>query len=151
MDRLNKVFIILAAVGIPDAVYHAYGEITAYSGPGSAECNTPYTIFGIKIGCTSVFTSGYTKFPPHDGLSMWVYGIIWFPLMLFLGYWFATQKGGINGVLMLPILMVGNFFTLYLWYLELGVIHALCPVCISLYCLNYAMTAVALSIALRQD
>jgi uncharacterized membrane protein len=146
MDRLSKLFIILAAAGIPDAAYHAYGEITAYSGPGSTECNITH-----YFSCITVFDSGYTKFPPGDGLSMWVYGIVWFPLMLFLGFLFASKRGGINGIVMLPILMVGNFFTLYCWYLELGVIHALCPVCISLYCLNYAMTAVAIVVALRQD
>jgi uncharacterized membrane protein len=105
----------------------------------------------LKLGCTSVFNSGYTKFPPGDGLSMWVYGVVWFPLMLVLAVWFVKSRGGINGVAMIPVLMVGNFFTLYCWYLELGVIHAICPVCVSLYCLNYAMTAVCFVIALRQD
>jgi uncharacterized membrane protein len=52
---------------------------------------------------------------------------------------------------MVPILMVGNVFTLYLWYLELGVIHALCPVCVSLYVLNYLMTAICVAIALKQE
>lgn len=146
MDRLNKLFIIIAAVGIADAVYHGYDEITSYSAPGTNICN-----INNILSCGTVFRSGYTTFPPHDGLSMWVYGVIWFPLMLGLGIWFAKDRGGINGVLMLPILMVGNIFTLYLWYLELGVIHAICPVCVSLYCLNYAMTAIAVVIALRQD
>lgn len=146
MDRLNKLFIIIAAIGIPDAIYHAYGEITAYSGPGSGVCN-----INSFFSCGSVFDSGYTKFPPGDGLSMWVYGVVWFPLMLVLGIWFARSRGGINGVVMIPVLMVGNFFTLYCWYLELGVIHAICPVCVSLYCLNYAMTAICFVIALRQD
>ncbi len=44
---------------------------------------------------------------------------------------------------MVPLLMVGNLFTPHLWYLESAVIHAYCPVCISLYVLNYAMTALA--------
>ena len=47
--------------------------------------------------------------------------------------------------------MVGNIFTLYLWYLEIDKIHALCPVCISLYCLNYLMTAVCFAAALRES
>jgi uncharacterized membrane protein len=144
MDRLSKVFIALAAVGIPDAVYHAYGEITAYSGPGSGICQ-----INNFWGCVSVFNSGYTRFPPGWGLSMWVYGVVWFPLMLFLGWWFTRRGGSMRGELLVPVLMVGNVFTIYLWYLELGVIHAICPVCVSLYVLNYLMTAVAVAAALR--
>jgi len=126
-------------VGIPDALYHAYDEITSYSAPGTS-CH-----INNFVTCIGVFQSGYTKFL---GISLWVYGVVWFPLLLAMGIWFA-KRGGLDGGAMLPVLMVGNLFTLYLWYLELGVIHAVCPVCVSLYVLNYAMTAVAVSVALR--
>ena len=63
--------------------------------------------------------------------------------MLLLGVGFARKTGTISGEVMVPVLMVGNLFTLYLWYLEIAVIHAYCPVCISMYVLNYAMTALA--------
>ena len=146
MDKLNRAFIVLAATGIAVAIYHAYDEISSYNAPGSHICN-----INTWLSCISVFNSGYNNFPPQGGLPMWVYGIIWFPLMVGLGLWFARKRGGINGIVMLPILMVGNFFTFYLWYLELGVIHAICPVCVSLYVLNYAMTGIATSVALNQD
>jgi uncharacterized membrane protein len=126
-------------VGIPDALYHAYDEITSYSAPGTS-CH-----ISSFVTCIGVFQSGYTKFL---GISLWVYGVVWFPLLLAMGIWFA-KRGGLDGASMLPVLMVGNLFTLYLWYLELGVIHAVCPVCVSLYVLNYAMTAVAILVALR--
>jgi uncharacterized membrane protein len=91
-----------------------------------------------------VFTSGFTKFPPGQyGLSLYVYGLIWFPLMLALGYFTSRKDGSLVGEVLLPVLMVGNLFTLYLWYLELGVIHAVCPVCVSMYALNYVMTILA--------
>lgn len=149
MDNLSKVFLGLAAVGIPDAAYHAYDEITHYSAVGTGLCNTGASFLGIRIGCESVFNSGYTKFPPGDGLSMWVYGMIWFPLMLVLGLWFTRGGGSIRGDVLLPVLMIGNIFTVYLWYLELGVIHAICPLCVSLYVLNYAMTVVSAAEALK--
>jgi uncharacterized membrane protein len=63
--------------------------------------------------------------------------------MVFLGLWFTRRGGSINGEVLVPLLMVGNLFTLYLWYVELGVIHAICPVCVSMYVLNYAMTILA--------
>jgi uncharacterized membrane protein len=143
LGNLSKAFVALAAIGIVVAIYHAYGEITAYSAPGSTVCNI--TSF---ISCTSVFDSGYTKFL---GLSLWVYGVVWFPLMLVLGYRFTRRGGSLRAEVMVPLLMVGNLFTIYLWYLELVKIHALCPVCISLYTLNYLMTAIALVSYLRDD
>jgi uncharacterized membrane protein len=146
MDKLSKSFVALASIGILVAIYHGYDEVTNYSAPGATICN-----INSFFSCGSVFSSGYTTFPPHGGLSLFVYGLIWFPLMLGLGLWFTGKRGGVNGVVMVPVLMVGNVFTIYLWYLELGVIHALCPVCVSLYVLNYLMTAVCLVIALRQD
>jgi len=143
LGKLSKAFLALAAIGIVVAIYHAYGEITAYSAPGSTACNI--TSF---ISCTSVFDSGYTKFL---GLSLWVYGVVWFPLMLVLGYWFTRKGGSLRFEVMIPLLMIGNFFTIYLWYLELVKIHALCPVCISMYTLNYLMTAIALVSYLKDN
>jgi len=139
MERLSKAFVALAAIGIVVAVYHGYDEVTAYSAPGTGVCNV-----NSVVSCLSVFQSGYTKFPPGPyGVSMFVYGLIWFPLMVVLGVWFGRRTGTLNGEILVPVLMVGNLFTIYLWYLEIAVIHAYCPVCISLYVLNYAMTGLA--------
>jgi uncharacterized membrane protein len=142
MDKLSKAFLALSAIGILIAIYHGYDEVTNYSAPFTGVCNiTNY------FSCVNVFNSGYTKFL---GVSLYVYGVVWFPLMLALGVWFTRKGGKIRGELMVPLLMVGNIFTLYLWYLEVGVIHALCPVCISLYTLNYLMTAICMAILLRE-
>ena len=139
MDRLSRAFVALAAIGIVVAIYHGYDEVTAYSAPGTGVCNV-----NSVVSCLSVFQSGYTKFPPGPyGVSMFVYGLIWFPLMVVLGVWFGRRAGTLNGEILVPVLMVGNLFTIYLWYLEIAVIHAYCPVCISLYVLNYAMTGLA--------
>jgi uncharacterized membrane protein len=123
-------------------MYHAYGEITDYSGPLTA-CDINHF-----VSCVTVFTSGYTTFL---GVSLWVYGIVWFPLILFSGYWMTKRSDGIRWEVMVPLLMVGNVFTLYLWYLELVKIHAICPVCVSLYTLNYVMTGIAAYSAWREN
>lgn len=143
MDRLSKAFLALAAIGIFVAIYHAYDEITHYSSPISTICN-----INSFWSCGSVFNSGYTTFL---GLSLWVYGVVWFPLMVVLGYWFVRRGSSFRIEIIVPLLMVGNVFTMYMWYLELVKIHALCPVCISMYLLNYLMTAICLWIALRED
>ena len=139
MDRLSKAFVVLAAVGIAVALYHGYDEITSYSAPGTRACS-----INSVVSCVTVFNSGYTRFPPGPyGVDLFVYGLVWFPLMSALGVRFAKKTGTLNGEVLVPVLMVGNVFTLYLWYLEIGVIHAYCPVCISMYILNYVMTALA--------
>jgi len=147
MDRLSKAFLILATVGIFDAIYHAYGELTNYTSYLSNVCT-----INSFFSCSRVFQSGYATFPPGPySVALWVYGVIWFPLMLVLGYLFVRRSSSISGLIMVPVLMVGNVFTFYLWYLELFTIRALCPVCISLYILNYIMTGLALVAMLRES
>lgn len=143
MDRLSRAFVALALVGLAIAIYHSYSEVTAYTGPGSNACNV-FTNVNPFLSCTSVFASGYATLPPDsNGLPLYVLGLVWFPLLFVLGAWSARKGGGLNAEVMAPLLMVGNVFTLYLWYVELAVIHSLCPVCIGMYLVNYAMTALA--------
>ncbi|MDG7010215.1 MAG: hypothetical protein JRM71_05410 [Nitrososphaerota archaeon] len=142
MDRLTKAFVALSAAGIVIAVYHGYDEITAYSGPLSNGCSV-FTGFNPFLSCTAVFAGGHDTFPPGPyGIPLYVYGLVWFPLMTALALYFG-RRGPLNGEFMVPVLMVGNLFTVYLWYIELVVIQALCPVCVSMYILNYAMSGLA--------
>jgi uncharacterized membrane protein len=84
------------------------------------------------LSCGTVANSGYTSL---FGVPFWAMGLAWFPIVLLVGLFLERQ------VLFL-VLMIGNMFTIYLWYLELAVIHAVCPVCLSLYIFNYALTGV---------
>lgn len=89
-----------------------------------------------------MFQSGHTSL---FGIPFYVLGLVWFPLVLILG--FASTRFGrvpLAGEILLPLLMVGNIFTAYLWYLELAVIGIVCPLCVSLYVVNYALTGVVL-------
>lgn len=144
MDRLTKAFIILAVVGFAIAVYHGYDEATAYTGPGSNACNV-FTQYNPFLSCASVFASGYATLPPNsNGLPLYVLGLVWFPLAAVVGYRYGRRTGRLSGDVMVPLLMVGNIFTIYLWFIELAVIHALCPICVSMYLVNYALTGLAL-------
>lgn len=55
-------------------------------------------------------------------------------------------------VFLIPIVLIGDIFTIYLWYIDLAIIwpavHALCPVCVSLYTINYLMTGVLLTLGI---
>jgi len=128
-----RLFIALATAGIATAVYHAYGEIT-------------FTLSACSLtkafSCAAVFASGYTTVL---GVEFWVYGVVWFPVCLVLGLWVIQRDGVPSSSILAPFLMIGNIFTIYPWYIEVTLLRGVyCPVCISLYCMNYLMTAVAL-------
>ena len=143
MNNLSRSFLALSTIGIFVAIYHGYDELTHYSTPLSKACN-----INSLFSCGSVFNSGYTTFL---GVSLYVYGLVWFPLMVVLGYWLIRRSGSLRFEVIFPLLMVGNLFTIYLWYLEFVKIHAFCPVCIGMYVLNYLMTAVVVVAMLTED
>ncbi len=131
-NRIYYAFVGLSILGIGVAIYEAYDYLTQnFNG-----CN-----FNSYVSCGTVATSGYTSL---DGVPFYVMGLVWFPLVLVLVLALSRLgKQPVDGIILLPFLMIGNIFTIYLWYLELGVIHAICPVCVSLYVINYALTGLA--------
>ncbi len=131
MDRLTIAYLAISAVGIGDAIYTAYEYITQ----NFTSCN-----LSSSVSCAGVFASGHTSL---FGIPFYVAGLIWFPLVLALGL-FTTRLGKqpLGSEILLPVLMIGNMFTVYLWYLEIVVIGIFCPLCISLYAVNYTLTAI---------
>ena len=131
-NLLSKLFIALSVIGIIDGAYTAYEYITA-----------KFTCSSTGVFCCScVANSGHTSI---FGIPFWVAGITWFPLLLVLAL--LLTKGGtwrLRGDILLPLLMIGDLFTVYLWYLEFQVIGAFCPYCISLYVVNYALTCIVI-------
>jgi len=130
----SRAFIALSVMGIAVAFYHAYGELTYALGSCS---------FNQKISCALVFGSGYTRFL---GVQFWVYGVVWFPVCLLVGVWAIRRYGSPIRSFLVPFLMVGNVFTLYPWDIEIRILGGVyCLVCVSLYCINYLLTFVALT------
>jgi uncharacterized membrane protein len=131
-------------MGTAVAFYHAYGELTFTLNSCS---------FSQVFNCKTVFASGYTTFPPpgvvpglHDGISFWVYGVVWFPLCLLVSLRAIRKHGSPIGSVLLPFLMVGNIFTLYPWDIEIVILNGTyCIVCVSMYAINYVLTFVALT------
>ena len=129
-----KIYLGLSVAGLADAIYHAYDEITENFG----QCNISHA-----ISCGGVFESGHTSI---FGVPFFVLGLIWFPLAIILGLYSFNQGGSdstFSGKILLPFVLIGDIFTLYLWYVELGVIGIVCPVCVSIYVFNYLMTILA--------
>jgi uncharacterized membrane protein len=118
--KLSMPFLAIAVVGILEAFYHAWLE-------GAFTTNYSKVSF-----------SGYAAF---FGVPYWVFGVVWFPLILVVGL-LATKAGrvGLNEELLI-LLTVGNIFTGYLWYLDLVIIRAFTALYVALYATNYVLTA----------
>lgn len=133
MEKLSEAYLLLSAAGIGLAAYLVQDYL-------SASFQSCY--INQQFNCQGVYQSGYTSI---FGIPFFVLGLLWFPLLFVLGL--VTSKIGkepVNSEIILPLLMVGNIFTLYLWYLELEVIRIICPLCVSLYAVNYILTALVL-------
>ncbi len=133
MERLTKAYFLTAAVGIAISTYVANDYLTATF----QRCSVNQ-----QFSCEGVFQSGHTSL---FGIPFYVTGLVWFPLLIAVGL-LTTRLGRepLNGEALLPLVMVGNVFTAYLWYLELVVIRIICPLCVSLYIVNYALTFIVL-------
>lgn len=133
LEKLTAAYLLVAAAGIGLAIYVAIDYLTQnFTG-----CNINQV-----FNCGGVYQSGHTSL---FGISFYVMGLAWFPAIFAIGL--LTSRFGrrpVNSELLLPVLMVGNIFTTYLWYLELAVIHIVCPLCVSLYVVNYSLTIIVL-------
>jgi uncharacterized membrane protein len=133
LERLTKAYFLTAIVGVALAIYVANDYLTQ---------NFQSCFINQQFSCEGVYQSGHTSL---FGIPFYVTGLVWFPLLVAVGL--LTTKLGrepLDGEILLPLLMVGNVFTVYLWYLELVVIKIICPLCVSLYVVNYALTLMVL-------
>lgn len=131
MEKLSAAYLVIAAAGIGLAIYVTNEYLTQ----NFRSCN-----INQFLSCGGVYQSGYTSL---FGIPFYLMGVLWFPTVFAIGVltsWFGKRP--VDSEILLPILMIGNVFTAYLWYLELGVIHIVCPLCVSLYAVNYALTLI---------
>ncbi len=120
ISGLSALFLGLTAVGVGEAFYHAWSE--------------------------NAFTTNWSlvHFSPMGaffGIPYWVFGIVWFPLLLIVGLWETGAGRSRLGGWLLVLLTVGNLFTAWLWYLDLIVIGSYTVVYVALYGTNYLLTA----------
>ncbi len=133
MERLSAAYLVVGASGVGLAIYVTYEYLTQ----NFTSCN-----INQFLSCGGVYQSGHTSL---FGIPFYLTGLVWFPLLFAVGLWTSRLgKKTINEELLLPVLMIGNIFTGYLWYLELAVIHIVCPLCVSLYVVNYVLTIIVI-------
>jgi uncharacterized membrane protein len=133
-NKLYYSFLAVAIIGIGTAIYHAYDEIVSYSTNVSRSCS-----INAHISCQAVFA-----FAKPFGVPLYVFGIVWFPLVFVVA---LLMRPHINRSYMILLLTIGNLFTVYLWYFDIFVVYpatqAVCPVCLSMYFMNYILTILA--------
>ena len=126
LNRHRIAILALSVAGLIVAIIHALQE-NLYIPPNFCNINS-------KISCGGLFNSGYTAI---QGVPFWLLGLIWFVMLIPVGFLLSDRWK-----ILIPVLMVGNLFTIYLWNIEINIVGIICPVCVSLYAVNYAITGV---------
>jgi uncharacterized membrane protein len=140
LERLSAAYLVVAATGIGLAIYVTNEYLTQ----NFTSCN-----INQFLSCGGVYQSGHTSL---FGIPFYLMGLVWFPAVFTIGLMTSRiGKRPVNSEILLPVLMVGNIFTAYLWFLELAIIHIVCPLCVSLYIVNYALTIIVIVFLLKPD
>ena len=122
--KASMAFIFLSTVGVAEALYHAWLE----------------DAFTANVSLIS-----YSSYASFFGVPYWVFGVVWFPLVLVIGLW-STRFGRANlNKKLLILLSIGNVFTAYLWFLDLLVIGTFTAAYVGLYVTNYALTGLVVA------
>ncbi|HML41145.1 MAG TPA: vitamin K epoxide reductase family protein [Bellilinea sp.] len=119
MNKLNKVFLITNVIGLIDAIYLIIVKFAN---------NKALCIQGIG-DCWSVNTSRYSTIA---GIPLSVIGTLGYLVILLihlnLNRFEVTRKYGLYALFGLTL--GGFIFSIYLTYLEIAVIKAICPFCV---------------------
>ena len=119
MNKLNKVFLITNVIGLIDAIYLIIVKFAN---------NKALCIQGIG-DCWSVNTSRYSTIA---GIALSVIGTFGYLVILLihlnLNRFEVTRKYGLYALFGLTL--GGFIFSIYLTYLEIAVIKAICPFCV---------------------
>ena len=120
MDKwLYRISVALAVLGIVVSVYMTDNKLT----------ENPNMCLG-NGGCSTVNSSKYATL---YGIPVAVIGIGGY-LSIFLLLWLEHRNKFLaaNGTLVVfALALLGFLFTIYLIYVELALIHALCPFCVT--------------------
>ena len=128
--NLAWAFIAVSVWGVILAAYHAWSE---------------------KAFTTNTFAVNYAPYASFYGVPYWLFGVVWFPLVLIVGLWSTNLGRSKLNMQLLAFLTVGNLFTGYLWYLDIIVIKVFTLTYAALYFTNYALTGLVVAQNWRND
>ena len=118
-NRLRQITIALTIIGLLVAIYMTIYKVT----------NNESMCIG-SSGCSEVNSSRYSEI---NGIPVAVLGVLGYAAILAL--LFLEQRAGVfqlNGAMMFfGVSLLGFLFTLYLIYVEVALIQAYCPFCLT--------------------
>ncbi|MEP6895176.1 MAG: vitamin K epoxide reductase family protein [Chloroflexota bacterium] len=117
--RLKQITIFLAALGLLDSIYMTIFKLT----------NNENMCIG-SHGCNIVNASGYSSIHGIPVAVVGVFGYLSILTLLYLG----RRPGFLQtneGMLLFTVTLTGFLFTVWLVYLEIAIIKAYCPFCIT--------------------
>ncbi len=121
--RASVAFVVLAALGVGEAIYHAWQE---------------------KAFTTAWSSVSFGPYASLYGVPYWAFGLVWFPLVLIFGIWASRSGRSALPPALLVLLSVGNLFTVYLWNLDLNIVGSMSASYLGLYVTNYALTGLVI-------
>jgi uncharacterized membrane protein len=130
-QRNLKIIIALSVIGIAISGYLLYTKITGYQS---------FCDFSPEVSCDAVNQSPYSEFPANSGIPISGLGIAAFLIFLTPAALLLRSRkakniiSGLGKVRMYELMFLWGAFSLlfyvYLTYLELYVIYAICPLCV---------------------
>ncbi|MCW5873568.1 MAG: vitamin K epoxide reductase family protein [Anaerolineales bacterium] len=134
---LRKILIVLSILGILDAAYLTYVKVIEDG------------VCAVGGGCAIVNTSPYASLwgIPIAAIGGAAYVVMLIVLLLEERSDFFAINGGL---IVFGLSLIGVLYSVYLTYLELYVIHAICPFCVISAVILVAMLIVSI-MRLRND
>jgi uncharacterized membrane protein len=116
-EKLRWAALVMAALGLLDSVYLAWAKLT----PGSVVCSD-------SGACDAVQNSPYSEI---GGIPIALIGAGSYALIMLLLVFERKFEGDLPLLAVFGLGLVGVIYSGYLTYLELAVIHAICPYCVA--------------------
>jgi uncharacterized membrane protein len=138
-SQLRRLLLVMCGVGL---LFSIYAGIEVVDPGAQSVCSVSST-----VSCAAVASSGHTNLGP---IPDWLIGLAGFVVLLaFAILYFQTRDRAYLQVL-IALSSLALLISAYLAYVEVGVIHAICPVCVGAYLSNVAVWAIAVALWRRR-
>jgi uncharacterized membrane protein len=115
--RLRWVALVMAGLGLIDSIYLSWAKLT----PGSVICSD-------SGSCDAVQNSPYSEI---GGIPIALIGAFSYALIIAILAFEERIQGDLPLLAVFGLGLVGVIYSAYLTYLEIAVIHAICPYCVA--------------------
>lgn len=115
-EKLRWAALLMAGLGVLDSIYLAWAKLT----PGSVICSD-------SGSCDAVQNSSYSEI---GGIPIALIGVLSYALIIAILAFEKRIQGDLPLLAVFGLGFVGVIYSGYLTYLEIAVIHAICPYCV---------------------